>query len=251
MIRSAVSGSVKNVDVPTAVALSQANALTEAYGVRVRHIPNGVDTDMAVDAVAALQVLAGLELDPGRYALFAAARVDPTKGCLDLIKAWRTMDCPTPLLVVGDLWHAPGYESDLKAAADGMAIHFLPRTEDKAVLAGLVASADVFVFPSTVEAMSMMLLEAMALGAPVLASDIIENMQVIPDGAWSFVAGDSDDLARAYREFKQESRVDVEARCEERVRLVSDRYSWDAIVVEYGSAYVDASQTRRSRRSRS
>ena len=108
--------------------------------------------------------LAGLELDPGRYALFAAARVDPTKGCLDLIKAWRTMDCPTPLLVVGDLWHAPGYESDLKAAADGMAIHFLPRIEDKAVLAGLVASADVFVFPSTVEAMSMMLLEAMALG---------------------------------------------------------------------------------------
>jgi glycosyltransferase involved in cell wall biosynthesis len=250
MIRSAVSGSVRNVDVPTAVALSQAEALMQRYGVRVRHIPNGVDREIVVDMAAATRVLADLGLEPGGYALFAAARVDPTKGCLDLIGAWRILGCPTPLLIVGDLWHAPGHESELKAAAEGMDIRFLPRVEEKATLAGLVVSADVFVFPSRVEAMSMMLLEAMALGAPVLASDIMENAQVVPDEAWSFVAGHSDDLARAYREFKTASPADVHARCAERVRLVRERYSWDVIVGEYACAYADALAARRPRGAR-
>jgi glycosyltransferase involved in cell wall biosynthesis len=239
MIRSTDPGSVKSPDAATAVAFSQAEALAARYDADVRYIPNGVDSDMAVDMPAALDLLAASGLEIGRYALFAAARVDPTKGCLVLIQAWRALGSPMPLLVVGDLWHAPGHESELRAAAEGVDVRFVPRVEEKATLAGLVVSSDVFVFPSTVEAMSMMLLEAMALGAPVLASDITENTQVIPDSAWMFAAGDPDDLVRAYRELKSELEAAVRDRCRKRAESVKARYSWDRIALDYESVYRD------------
>ncbi|HEY5482867.1 MAG TPA: glycosyltransferase family 4 protein [Propionibacteriaceae bacterium] len=240
LIRVTDPGSVRHADVPTAVAQSQAAALSARYGVRVRYIPNGVDAEMETDAVAAGALLAGNGLEPEGYALFAAARVDPTKGCLTLLRAWRILGCPMPLLVVGDLWHAPGHEAELRAAAEGMDVRFVPRTEDKATLVGLVAASDVFVFPSTVEAMSMMLLEVMALGAPVIASDIVENTQILPDSAWTFTAGDAGDLARAYRDFKAEPEDAVRERCRRRAELVAERYSWDQIALSYESAYLDA-----------
>jgi phosphatidylinositol alpha-mannosyltransferase len=245
LIKSTARGSVKHADVATAVALSQASALSQEFGVSVRHIPNGVDAEAAVDTAAAATLLAINGLEPGHYAMFAAARVDPTKGCLMLIHAWRELGCPMPLLVLGDLWHAPGHEGELRAAAEGMDVRFVPRIDDRATLAGLVAAADVFVFPSTVEAMSMMLLEVMALGAPVIASDIVENTQVLPDEAWTFAAGDAADLARAYRELKAEAAVSVDARCRERAEAVRERYSWETIAREYEGAYAGAMASRR------
>ena len=236
-IRSTERGSVVHSDAPTAVAGSQAVALSQRYRVDVRHIPNGVDAELPVDMPAALKALADNGLEPGSYALFAAARVDPTKGGLDLLEAWRALDCPMPLLFVGDLWHAPGHESELRAAAEGMDVRFVPRLDESATLAGLVLASDVFIFPSTVEAMSMMLLEAMALGAPILASDIVENTQVLPDPAWTFVAGDPDDLARAYREFKTESAETVRDRCLKRAEFVRTTYSWDRISRRYDAVY--------------
>jgi glycosyltransferase involved in cell wall biosynthesis len=128
-----------------------------------------------------------------------------------------------------------------------MDVQFLPRIEEKATLAGLVSASDVFVFPSTVEAMSMMLLEVMQLGTPVLASDIVENTQMLPDSAWTFAAGEPDDLARAYRELKAEPEEAVRARCEERAEIVVERYSWESIARAYETAYADAMDVRRGR----
>ena len=250
LVRATDPGSVKNADVATAVALSQAESLSRRFGVPVRHIPNGVDAEMRADADAAMAVLAANDLTPRGYAMFAAARVDPTKGGLTLIKAWRTLGCPMPLLFVGDLWHAPGHDAELRAAAEGMAVSFVPRTDDKATLAGLVSLCDTFIFPSTVEAMSMMLLEAMVLGVPVIASDIVENTQVLPDSAWTFAAGDADDLVRAYSELKDEPAEVVRERCEARVASVKASYSWDRIEHDYEAAYEDALALRPKRAQR-
>ena len=179
-----------------------------------------------------MKILADNGLEHGRYAMFAAARVDPTKGCLTLIEAWRRLGCPAPLLVVGDLWHARGHEEELRAAAQGMDVRFLPRIDGREVLAGLVAAADVFVFPS-----SMMLLEVMSLSVPILSSDIAANTDVLPDAAWTFVAGDPDDLARAYRDLKAEPEGDVRARCLRRAESTRLDYSWDRIRQMYESVY--------------
>jgi glycosyltransferase involved in cell wall biosynthesis len=237
MIRSTEKGSVTGGDAATAVSRAQAQSLSARYGVEIEYIPNGIDEDTLPDVEGARRVLAEVGLEPQAFAMFAAARVDPTKGCLTLLQAWRTLGCPQPLLILGDLWHAPGHESQLREAAEGMDVRFVPRLDDKAIVLGLLASADVFVFPSTIEAMSMMLLEATAVGVPVLASSIPENTDVLPDDSWFFAPDDAEDLARAYRALKAEPLSAVSDVCSKRSDHVRAHYSWDRIADQYSAVY--------------
>lgn len=148
-------------------------------------------------AEGAERLLAGLGLVRGEYLLFAAAHVDPTKGCHTLIETLGRLREPPPLLVVGDLHHAPGYEERLRGLARNLPVSFVPRLDAKPVVLGLLRGARLFVFPSEVEAMSMMLLEALCQSAPTLASDIPENTSILPRGFPVFRAADAAALAAA------------------------------------------------------
>lgn len=237
IMRSTERVSVRSADAATAVAASHAEGLTARYGIPVRHIPNGIDSGMTADTGSAATMLASLGIEPNKYVMFAAARVDPTKGCLTLIRAWRAAATGLPLLVVGDLWHAPGHEEELRSAAEGADVVFVPRVEDRDVLLGLVSLASLFVVPSTIEAMSMMLLEAVSTGAQVLASDIPENAAVLPDGFPLFRAGEEDDLKRAIVEALSEPRAESRSRHAGFARQITDSYGWDSIAEQYLSAY--------------
>ena len=235
LIRSVEGLSVHAASVPTAVAASHAAMLSVRHRRRVLFIPNGIDVTERVDVEGATRLLRGLGLEPRSYWLFAAARVDATKGCHTLLEAYRDLDAKPPLLVVGDLFHATGYEASLLELASGQPVHFLPRLEDKGVLLGLLWLARLFVFPSTVEAMSMMLLEAVSLGVPTLASDITENLQVLTRDFPTFKAGD----AIALRRRLVESSTDDDAR-ERAVAIsarIARRHDWDRIAARYESLY--------------
>jgi glycosyltransferase involved in cell wall biosynthesis len=237
LMRLTERSSVRGATVATAVAANQAERLEKQYKAPVRYIPNGVDSDIATDIESASARLAENDLHPNAYVMFAAARVDPTKGCLTLIRAWRSSGIDLPLLVVGDLWHAPGHEAELRAAAEEGNVVFLPRIEDKATLLGLVAQSALFVFPSTVEAMSMMLLEAVSVGANVIASDIPENTLILPDGFPVFSAGDEDSLARAMIAMLGESDEAARVRRDSCALSVRRAYDWDEIAEQYLDAY--------------
>jgi glycosyltransferase involved in cell wall biosynthesis len=192
---------------------------------------------VAPDTESADGLLAVNHLTPNGYVMFAAARVDPTKGCLTLIRAWRASAVNLPLLIVGDLHHAPGHEAELRQAAEGADVVFLPRTEDRELLLGLVARSALFVFPSTIEAMSMMLLEAVSTGGRVIASDIPENTRILPDGFPVFRAEDEDDLARAISSVLAEPDADARARFDSFAAAVRQVYDWDLIAEQYMDVY--------------
>ncbi len=189
LIRANERFSVEAATVATAVAAVQAGQLTHRYGREVVHVPNGVDLSLPPDEEGARRLLAAHGLEEGGYLLFAAARVDPTKGCHTLIEALRGMDDRPPLLVLGDLGHAAGYEERLRSLAADLPVTFAPRIDDRGVVLGLLALCRAFVFPSTVEAMSMMLLEALGVGVVGVASDIPENTSGLPPGYPTFRAG--------------------------------------------------------------
>ena len=221
----------------TAVAAAQADILTSRYGRRVVAIPNGADTGVKCDLEAARVLLCENGVADGPFLLFVAARIDPAKGCHTLLDAYAALEGPPPLVVVGDLSQASGYEERVRRAAESKQVHFLPPVSDHDTLLGLVASAEICVFPSTTEAMSMMLLEAMSAGAVVLTSDIREMRSVLPPGHPVFRAGDAEDLRRALVSGLEQSQ-------EERARLgnhvrdwVESRYSWGRAVAGYTSLY--------------
>ena len=244
LIRAVDGLSVRPATRATAVSAVQAVELGRRYGRDVVAIPNGVDFDEPVDEDGAERLLAGLGLRPGEYLLFAAARVDPTKGCHTLLEALGRLPEPPPLLVVGDLFHAPGYEERLRALARDLPVSFVPRLDAKPVVLGLLRRARLFVFPSEVEAMSMMLLEALCQDSPTLASDIPENTSILPPGFPVFRTGDAGALAAGLQELLS---ADPEAR--RRVAAsardsVAARYGWDEITRSYEAVYRQAMVAR-------
>ncbi len=178
----------------TSVSYLDAEYLKERYKRDVFYIPNGVDDPIQFDADKARQTLREIGFEPGKYLMFAAGRIDPTKGCHLVLDALNRLGNPVKLVIVGDLNQVPAYSDQLRAMADKNQVVFLPPISDRELLFGLVKLARLFIFPSTSEGMSMMLLEAAALEAPIICSDIPENKIVMEDNAVYFRSGDDVDL---------------------------------------------------------
>lgn len=171
--------------------ISVSETLADEYtrtGTPVQFIPNGVSIPEGRDT----SILEEFGLSNEPYVLFAS-RIVPEKGPHYLIEAWRRLGRPFKLVIAGDTSYSDEYVSRLRAAAeDGVIFTGYVYGER---LAALFAGAALFVLPSDLEGYPIVLLEAMALGTPSLASDIPQNIEVLGDHGTFFNAGDVGSLA--------------------------------------------------------
>ena len=124
----------------------------------------------------------------GKCAVYAG-RISPEKGVLDLMKAWRGIDFP--LVVLGE---GPQMEKVKKIAPRN--VTFVGQKSRRETL-DLVGNSAFFVFPSLwYEGFPLSLLEAMALGKAVIASDLGPRREIVDDGVTGFLfkSGDTNDL---------------------------------------------------------
>lgn len=149
----------------------------EALGSDAVVIPNGVD----VAAFASAPLLDGYPR-PGKSVLFLGRFDEPRKGMAVLLRALPTLVERFPdveILVVGR-----GDEDELRDDAGDLASHlrFLGQVDD-AAKASAMRSADVYCAPHTGgESFGIVLVEAMAAGTAVVASDLDAFRQVLDDG---------------------------------------------------------------------
>lgn len=161
----------------------------------IRVVPNGVD--LQAFAPAARGGAAAEWPAPG-LRLLSVGRLHPQKGhrvLLDAIGRAREAGTPLSLLVAGE-----GAErAALEAQAGALGLQGQVRLAGRRDVHALLASADVFVFPSLYEAVGIALLEAMASGLPVVASRTGGIPEVVEDGVSGILVapGDAEDLARA------------------------------------------------------
>ncbi len=194
-----------------------------AYQRKAIYVPNGVDGELRIKNYESRERLKRFRLQPNGYLLFVG-RLVRHKGAHTLISAYRQLQAippqrdpalavasypatagprlgggklqaSFPLVIVGAGANTSEYERELRRMARGMPIRFLGEQTGEA-LAGLLRGARLLVHPSVSEGMSLLLLEAMAAGTPVLSSDIPENLEVLGKTATVFRADDADDLAR-------------------------------------------------------
>ncbi|MEU0494550.1 glycosyltransferase family 4 protein [Mycobacterium sp. NPDC006124] len=150
----------------------------EALGSDAVEIPNGVD----VDSFASAPPLDGYPR-PGRTVLFLGRFDEPRKGMTLLLAALPALVQAFPdveILVVGR-----GDEEELAEEAGDLAGHmrFLGMVDD-AGKASAMRSADVYCAPNTGgESFGIVLVEAMAAGTAVVASDLDAFRRVLEDGA--------------------------------------------------------------------
>ena len=134
---------------------------------------------------------------PTRQAVFTVGyfgRIHPRKGIEVLVKAMRRVSGQSQLVIQGD--GEAAYLASLKELARGLPVEFKPySTDPRKDMAGV----DVIVLPSIRwEGLSRVILEAMALGKVIIASDLAENREAIGEDSdlVTFPVGDSEALAK-------------------------------------------------------
>ena len=204
-------------------------------GVPFHRIPNGVDaalfSPVSPGEQAALRAALGLPTD--RVLCAFVGRLTRQKNPDLLLETWAMGRWPdTHLVLVGDGPLRNRLEA--RAASGSLAGHvtFVGARTD---VAEYLRAADLLVLPSRAEGMSNALLEAMACGIPVVASDLPANREVVGrDGrtGWLVAPGDPAALAGAIerlvkspslrREIGAAARVIVQNQFD--IQRVADRY---------------------------
>lgn len=160
-------------------------------------VPNGLE--LPHDPPDAT-LLAPFGLEPGRYVLLVS-RLVPEKRHLDLVEAFARARLPGwKLALVGAADHADAYARQVVERAQATPGVVLTGFQSGAPLEALFAHAGVFVLPSSHEGLPIALLESLAHGVRVIASDIPANLEVGLPRCCHFPLGDVDALARLLRE---------------------------------------------------
>ena len=164
---------------------------------RIVTVPNGVFPVDVETSAGRAATRAALGLGEGEFAVLCVANLRPEKGAGAFIeavtRARRGGARRLRGLIAGD-----GPERDrvkaLAAEADG--VELLGSRGD---VPDLLAACDAFCLLSEAEAMPMSILEAMALGRPVLTTDVGGAAEAVADGETGLVvpAGDPDAAAAA------------------------------------------------------
>lgn len=144
-------------------------------------IPGGVDEDFARDAEPVDQI-GGRKL-PATYVLQVGAR-RPHKNVAALVRVLPHLPEDYHLVLVGnvdDRFADPVPRLAEELGVTGRILHLARVSESD--LHGLYAGASVFVYPSLIEGLGLPLLEAMAAGLPVVASDIPVFREIAADAA--------------------------------------------------------------------
>jgi len=193
-----------------AVSRAVADEAMRRFGIaasKIEIVPNGVDEFFSPGSDA--------ERD---YVLFVGT-LEPRKGLSDLVTAWSSLPEPRPRLVLcGDR----GWRTRVAAVAGIEWTGFVSRER----LRELYRGALMFVYPSRYEGFGIPPLEALACGAPVIATRTGAIPEYADDAALLVEPGDGDALRQSMLRLSRDRslRDDLRTRGPERARL----YRWDA-----------------------
>ncbi len=201
------------------------------YGCKTTYVPNG---GMIRERSKPSQIL-NWGLEPDRYILFLG-RFSPEKNCQMLIDAYQKIDTTVKLVLAGGSSYSDEYTRRLRTHQSER-VRLLDWVAG-AELQELLTNAMLFVLPSDLEGLSLALLDAMAAGVCVLASDIPENRELVDGAGFTFQRGDVTDLERMIRLLLADSQVRKEAAraAQERIRA---QYLWSQIALRIEREYLN------------
>lgn len=236
VFRSALAPYAKRIARRIAVSDAAKRSVERFFDGEYTVIPNGVD----VARFGTAEPYPAAE--EGVFRILFVGRLEPRKGAKHLFRALPEIAARMPsarFTVVGGgplSWY---YQSFVPPALRNR-VSFEGRVDSEA-LARHFASADVFCSPATGgESFGIVLLEAMAAGAAIVASDIPGYRSVVENGRTGLLVAPrspseiAEAIVRLFRDPALRSRLRENAR--EEVR----RYSWENVTDEVLAVYDDA-----------
>lgn len=136
---------------------------------RVKYIPNGINQSFSITASKTEQ----------EYLVFAAGRIVTSKGCHTMLESLIKINYKGKILIIGDLTQNKKYKDKLFLLSNKLAdVEFLGLIKNKQELLMIICDAKLFIYPSYLESMSMMMLEVASVQTPIICSDIPENRDI-------------------------------------------------------------------------
>lgn len=219
---------VSRADIITCVSLKDKRAFKINLDMDVHFIPNGVRTYDGSSFVSS---------ERKDYLFFGAGRIVKSKGCHVLLKALHNIKYKGKLVIAGDLNQTPEYRSEIERLSEGLDIEFEGLIKEKNQVLSLAKNAILFIFPSSIEAMSMMLLEGASVKTPIVCSDIIENKDVFGDDEVLFFKTDSvDDLSKKIA-WALNNTEKMKIKAEKAYKKLIKNYLWSDISERYQNIY--------------
>lgn len=180
----AVSGNLRDWLVDT-VGLSAEKVAQIYNGVDATHFvpaPRSprIETDLVVGTIGRMETVK----DPGNLA----------EAFIGLLTGRPALNGKVRLVMVGDGSLLPEVQSRLQAAGLSESVEFCGKVED---VREQLQRFDLFVLPSRNEGISNTILEAMACGLPVVATDVGGNPELVVDGETGVLVPAGDPVALA------------------------------------------------------
>jgi glycosyltransferase involved in cell wall biosynthesis len=213
-------------------------SLREHYLARHRkatnYIPNGITAPVYREPV-----LLGERGIAKEFVLFVG-RLVPEKGCHLLLDAWRALPAAVrsrfDLVVAGDAGFTSGYAEKLRQTAPP-GVRFLGFVHGP-ILEELYTNTALVVLPSTLEGLSITLLEGMSYARCCLVSDIPPNIEVSGGDAALFQSGNARDLGDKLGKLLNEPDLRARMGAAAQIRAI-ENYSWDRVAAMTADLYRD------------
>ena len=203
-----------------------------------RVIHNGVQATTRATSEQRQELLDELKLPADAKLIGTVGRLWPQKRMKDLIWAADLLKCvrdDTHLLIVGDgpqRWRLERFRDQCEL---GDRVHFLGhRTDAKRI----IASLDMLWLASAFEGQSNVVLEAMAAGVPVIATDIVGTRDlVVPDETGFLVpVGDRAAFVKQTRKVFEEAGLAESLSVNSQARIANE-FSVDQMIARHAELY--------------
>ncbi len=233
VLRRQAARHLEMLDARIAVSEACIEALERYFHCDYEVIPNGVDPGCFHPEAAPAPVMQGEDLN-----ILFVGRFDPRNGLRTMLEAFRLVKEEFPacrLTVVGDGPLRPYYRA-LAARYGGGDVYFAGLVNGGRP--GYYAAADVFCIPCSKASFGVVLLEAMAAGIPIVASDINGYRTVMEDGREGLMVppGSPPAFARALLRLLRDADLRRRMGAAGRQKALST-YSWDSVSARVEALY--------------
>lgn len=221
---------VKYADEIVVVSQALKQYFQETYGLNTNYIPNGPGS--YVDPDSQFTYGNSLGLKRGRYILYLG-RLVPEKRADLLIEAFKQLQPQDwKLVLAGGISDTAQFTAQLLAMSEGQNQIVFTNEIKGSNLSQIMQGAGLFVLPSDLEGLPLVMLEAMREGIPVVASDIPPHKQLLgQDRGLLFRAGDVNSLVSSLKQALKQP-AQLAAMAERAQEYVKANYSWEKITYD-------------------
>ena len=187
------------------------------YGAEVKTPPSNID------------ILNKIGIQKNEYFLFVG-RFIPDKGLHLLTEAFKKLKTNKKLVLIGGTPNPGDYEKKIKNTSDKRVVFPGYIYGDDTNI--LIKNAFAYVQPSLIEGLSPVILTVMAIGTPLICSNIVENIFITKNNAIHFDSGNVDSLKEKL-EFALNNSDRLMCNAEKGKKDISERFNWETITDQY------------------